>query len=90
KIELLNKKLAEINELYLKEKAAREEEVKRREEEERWRNEEDRRKDDEFRCVIFDIESLKSKLKSFVASFLPHSALPSNNEEQGTFKISFS
>ncbi|KAJ8531155.1 hypothetical protein K7X08_026589 [Anisodus acutangulus] len=63
--ELLHKKLADINELYLKEKAAREEEAKqreneekrmreeeekRREEEEKRRKEDERRKDDEFTC----------------------------------------
>ncbi|KAK4340998.1 hypothetical protein RND71_039499 [Anisodus tanguticus] len=47
--ELLHKKLADINELYLKEKAAREEEAKQREnEEKRMREEEEkRRKEDE-------------------------------------------
>ncbi|KAK4373937.1 hypothetical protein RND71_004614 [Anisodus tanguticus] len=80
--QLLHKKLADNNELYLKEKAAREEEEKRRrEEEERRRKEEERRKDDEFRRVTGDVKSLKSQLKSLLACVLPRSPLPSHNEE---------
>ncbi|KAK4357031.1 hypothetical protein RND71_022641 [Anisodus tanguticus] len=45
--QLLHKKLAEINELYLKEKAAREEEAKEREKEAKRREKEDKRRREE-------------------------------------------
>uniref|UniRef100_A0A1S3XAV7 MAP7 domain-containing protein 2-like n=1 Tax=Nicotiana tabacum TaxID=4097 RepID=A0A1S3XAV7_TOBAC len=65
--EQLNRKVAMITELYLQERAAREEEAKRREEEDRRREEEERRreeekrrKDDALRLVSSDIKCLKS------------------------------
>ncbi|OIS95917.1 hypothetical protein A4A49_58545 [Nicotiana attenuata] len=80
--ELLNRRIAEITELYAQERAAREEEAKRREEEakrreeedrrreedERRRDEEMRRKDAAFTRVTGDVESLKAWLNYLLAS----------------------
>ncbi|OIT19303.1 hypothetical protein A4A49_57731, partial [Nicotiana attenuata] len=63
--EVLNRRIAEITELYAQERA---EEDRRREEEERRRDEEMRRKDVAFTRVTGDVESLKAQLNYLLAS----------------------
>nr|XP_033514364.1 uncharacterized protein LOC117279038 [Nicotiana tomentosiformis] len=87
--EQLNNKVANITELYMQERVAREEEAKRREEEDRRREEEERqreeemrRKDETLRLVTSDVESLKSQINSLLASSafpLPRSPAPSDD-----------
>ncbi|OIS97304.1 hypothetical protein A4A49_60575 [Nicotiana attenuata] len=83
--ELLNRRIAEITELYAQERAAREEEAKRREEEDRQREEEMRRKDAAFTRVSGDVESLKAQLNYLLASGgfpLPRSPSRSNKTKE--------
>nr|XP_009593365.1 golgin subfamily A member 6-like protein 4 [Nicotiana tomentosiformis] len=90
--ELLNRRIAEITELYAQERSAREEEAKRRKEEDRRREEEERRRKEEMRQkdaaftrVTGDVESLKAQLNSLLASGafpLPHSPSRSNKTKE--------
>ncbi|OIT34139.1 hypothetical protein A4A49_56416 [Nicotiana attenuata] len=90
--ELLNRRIAEITELYAQERVAREEEAKRREEEDRWREEEERRREEEMRRkdaaftrVTGDIESFKAQLNYLLAAGafpLPRSPSRSNKTKE--------
>ncbi|OIS97303.1 hypothetical protein A4A49_58821 [Nicotiana attenuata] len=63
--ELLNRRIAEITELYAQERVAKEE---AKEKEEKRMEEEMRRKDATFARVTGDVESLKAQLNSLLAS----------------------
>ncbi|OIT35124.1 hypothetical protein A4A49_04188 [Nicotiana attenuata] len=79
--ELLNRKIAEITQLYAQKRAAREEDAKRREEEMR-------RKDAAFTRVTGEVESLKSQLNILFASGalpLPRSPSRSNKNKDCFF-----
>nr|XP_016447113.1 PREDICTED: uncharacterized protein LOC107772142 [Nicotiana tabacum] len=83
--ELLNRRIAEIIELYAQERTVREEEAKRREEEDRRREEEMRQNDAAFARVTGDVESLKTQLNSLLASGafpLPRSPSRSNKTKE--------